>query len=123
MDTSDPTSGEPRASSEQLARATSSSFSPVVVAPTYNNAATVVGVLGRVAALGLPVIVVDDGCTDGTAKLLEEWRATNAEYSVTVEFVRHARNMGKAQAMLTGFAVAAARRHTHGATIDTDGQL
>lgn len=93
-------------------------FYPVVVAPTYNNAGTLGGIVRRVLALGLPLVVVDDGSTDGTAQVLREWET---HPSVTV--LRHERNRGKAAAMLTAFARAAAHGHTHAATVDTDGQL
>ena len=42
----------------------------VVVIPTYNNAGTLSDVLARTFSQGLPVVVVDDGSTDGTAALL-----------------------------------------------------
>jgi glycosyltransferase involved in cell wall biosynthesis len=44
--------------------------------PAYNEAATIVDVLDRVAALELEkqIVVVDDGSTDGTAELAERWR-------------------------------------------------
>lgn len=101
-------------------------FRPVVVAPTYNNAATLLGILGRIVDLGLPVVVVNDGCTDGTARLLDEWHASPAragDSAARVEVVRHRRNMGKARALLSGFEAGAAHAYTHAVTIDTDGQL
>jgi glycosyltransferase involved in cell wall biosynthesis len=44
--------------------------------PAYNEAATIVDLLDRVAALELEkqIVVVDDGSTDGTAELAEQWR-------------------------------------------------
>jgi uncharacterized protein (DUF2062 family) len=92
-------------------------FRPVVVAPTYNNVATLGDILRRIAALGLPVIAVDDGSTDGTTELL----ANPGIPAATV--VTHPRNRGKAAALRSGFAAAAAAGFTHAVTIDTDGQL
>ncbi len=46
------------------------------IVPAYNEAPTICEVLDRVEALELDkqIIVVDDGSTDGTADLVEEWR-------------------------------------------------
>lgn len=98
----------------------SDAFRPVVIAPTYNNAKTLRGVLERVHALGLPVIVVNDGATDATAAVLAEWRAGGGEGA---RILTHPVNRGKAAALRTGFRAAADRGYTHAATIDTDGQL
>jgi glycosyltransferase involved in cell wall biosynthesis len=45
--------------------------------PAYNEAATIVDVLERVAALELDkqIVIVDDGSTDGTGDLAETWGA------------------------------------------------
>jgi glycosyltransferase involved in cell wall biosynthesis len=44
--------------------------------PAYNEAATIVELLERVAALELDkqIVVVDDGSTDGTGDLVDRWR-------------------------------------------------
>ncbi|MDB5297303.1 MAG: putative glycosyltransferase, partial [Phycisphaerales bacterium] len=96
-------------------------FSPVVVAPTYNNAGTLAGVLRRVDALGVPVVVVDDGSTDETAAVLADWLTWPRGHASRA--VAHPRNRGKAAAMRTGFDLARSLGHTHAVTIDTDGQL
>jgi glycosyltransferase involved in cell wall biosynthesis len=93
-------------------------FSPVVVAPTFNNAATLRDIVGRIARVGLPVIVVNDGSTDGTAAILAE---LGREMDLTV--ISHARNLGKGDALRTGFSAAGVRGFTHAVTIDTDAQL
>ncbi len=93
---------------------------PVVVCPTYNNDQTLLDVLRGVRAQGFGVIVVNDGCTDETAGLLESFVSTEPEGAVAV--VTHARNRGKAAALASGFAAAAEAGFTHAITIDTDGQ-
>jgi uncharacterized protein (DUF2062 family) len=94
------------------------SFSPAIVAPTYDNARTVAAIVTRVTELGLHVFVVNDGSTDDTAAVLTEL-AQNPRVTV----LTHEVNRGKAAALLAGFAAAEAAGHTHALTIDTDGQL
>jgi uncharacterized protein (DUF2062 family) len=101
-------------------------FRPVVLAPTYNNAATLVGILDRIEATGLPILVVNDGSTDQTPHLLEAWAhpaPPGPPRRVAVHVITHPRNRGKAEALNTGFEAAARLGYTHVATIDTDGQL
>lgn len=97
-------------------------ISPVVVAPTYNNATTVVQVLDGARRLGLPIIVINDGSTDNTPVVLEAWRSALPQPAV-VTLLAHPRNRGKAAALRTGFEAAASAGHTHAVTLDTDGQL
>ena len=96
-------------------------FNPVVVAPTYNNAGTLAGVLGRLDAQGFPVIVVNDGSTDHTADVIADWLRQPRDHAARAE--AHPRNRGKAAALQTGFALARRLGYTHALSIDTDGQL
>ena len=98
-----------------------SHFVPVVVAPTYNNAATLAGILARIESVGLPMLIVDDGCTDDSPRILADFAADGR--TVDVRVVRHPHNRGKAAALRTAFAAAGAAGYTHALTIDTDGQL
>lgn len=94
------------------------SIRPIALLPTYNNGQTVAGVVERVVATGLGVIVVDDGCTDDTASQL----AALASKHKSIHVLRHTANRGKAAALHTGFAAARAMGYSHALTIDTDGQ-
>ncbi len=84
-----------------------------VVIPTYNNRATVADVVRRALDVAQTVIVVDDGCTDGTPELLA---------GLPIVLVRHKRNRGKGVALRTGFAKAHELGYTHALTIDSDAQ-
>ncbi|HSZ57225.1 MAG TPA: DUF2062 domain-containing protein [Tepidisphaeraceae bacterium] len=97
-----------------------SSFSAIAVAPTYNNAGTLAGVLSGVARLGLPILIVDDGSTDATRQVLRDWLAEHTSHDATV--LTHSHNRGKAAALRTAFAQAMKLGHTHAVTIDTDAQ-
>ena len=96
------------------------SFRPVVIAPSYNNARTLADVLTRIAALDLPIILVNDGCTDATNHVFAAWERQNP--MVDARMIRHRHNRGKAAALRTGFAAAMDEGYSHAITIDTDGQ-
>jgi uncharacterized protein (DUF2062 family) len=64
------------------------------------------------------VILVDDGSTDRTPCVAQQWAAGSPD-RITVH---HATNQGKAAGILTGFHEAKRRGLTHAITIDTDGQ-
>jgi len=85
---------------------------PFVVVPAHDEATTVGDVVRR-ARIHAPVIVVDDGSTDGTAE---------AAVAAGADVRRHARRLGKAQALRTGVVAARARGATHVVTLDADGQ-
>ena len=46
---------------------------PCVLIPTYNNCTTIKGVINDALAAGYSVVVVNDGSTDSTAEILEEF--------------------------------------------------
>ena len=85
----------------------------LVIVPTYNNAGTLENVLQRCLNQGLPVLVVDDGSTDGTSQILAR---------LGVPSVRHPENRGKGRALKTGFLEARKQGYRYALTIDSDGQ-
>lgn len=83
------------------------------IIPVYNHAGTLRAVLDKVYAFKRPLVVVDDGSTDDTPKVLEGLK------DITV--IRHPTNQGKGAALMTGF-VAAAPFAEWAVTLDADGQ-
>lgn len=94
-----------------------SEFSPCVLIPTYNNPLTIERVVARVRAMGLPVIVVDDGSAEAGSAAC---RRAAAQDGVTL--VRREQNGGKGAAVKDGFRVAQEAGFSHAVQIDADGQ-
>lgn len=85
----------------------------LVLIPVYNHGATVAAVVRDARALGAPVVVVDDGCSDGSAAAAEQAGAT---------VLHHEHNRGKAQALQTGMRWAWEQGYRHVLSCDADGQ-
>ena len=81
--------------------------------PAYNHAAALVGVV-RAAKRIVPVIVVNDGSTDGTERALAG--------EPGIEVVTHPVNRGKAEALRSGFRRAQELGYSHVISLDADGQ-
>jgi hypothetical protein len=85
---------------------------PLLLIPAHDECLSVGAVVAGARRHG-HVVVVDDGSTDDTGAVA---RAAGAEV------LRHARRLGKAQALRTGIVAARARGATHVVTLDADGQ-
>ncbi len=90
----------------------------LVVIPSYNTGPMVLATVRAVRAAWAPVLVVVDGSTDGTDRLLQEAAARDSLLRVLVL----PRNQGKGGAVLHGLRAAAAAGFTHALTFDADGQ-
>ncbi len=84
-----------------------------VVIPTFNNRGTLRAVAEKAIVSGLPVLVVNDGATDGGPETLEGLAVARVDFPA---------NKGKGAAILAGAGWAEANGFTHLITIDADGQ-
>jgi len=85
-----------------------------VVIPTYNNVGTICDVVERTLQQCQDVIVVSDGCTDGTCELLKEIQG--------ITLVSYPKNAGKGTALKRGFKKALEMGFAYAITLDADGQ-
>jgi predicted LPLAT superfamily acyltransferase len=88
-----------------------------IVVPVYNHGEPLRATAARLAELGLPVTIVDDGSDESTKRAIAEVAAL---YRCTV--VTLARNGGKGQAVMAGLRAAAQQGCTHAVQVDADGQ-
>lgn len=85
-----------------------------VLIPTYNNAGTLAAVIKDVLSYTHHVIVVNDGATDATPAILEQFPG--------IQVVSYSPNRGKGIALRRGFAFAAQQGYENVITMDADGQ-
>lgn len=85
-----------------------------VVIPTFNNEGTIRQVVCDVLEQCDDVIVVNDGCTDGTAEIL---RSIDG-----IHVVSYSSNRGKGYALKMGFQEALDMGFAYAITLDADGQ-
>ena len=85
-----------------------------VIIPTYNNAATIVRVVENVKKYTGNIIVVNDGSTDETKRLLDE--------IPDIDVIGYEKNRGKGYAIRQGFKHALGQGYDYTVTLDADGQ-
>jgi glycosyltransferase involved in cell wall biosynthesis len=83
--------------------------------PIFNNAGTLAAVLQGVLAHLDDVLVVDDGSSDGTPSVLED-------FAGRIRILRHHHNVGKGAALVHGFRTLLQAGFTHALALDGDGQ-
>ncbi len=85
-----------------------------VLIPTYNNEKTLKRVIDGVLEYTKNIIVVNDGSTDSTARILQDYPV--------IEVVSLPENIGKGNALKLGFKRAKKAGFDYAITIDSDGQ-
>ena len=92
-------------------------YNPVALIPHYNHAATVDKVVDDLLALGLSVLLVDDGSRADEKAML---KALEDKQGVIVHY--RAENGGKGAAVKTGLQLAFEQGFSHAVQVDADGQ-
>jgi len=88
------------------------------IVPVYRHESTTRKVAEGLSALGLAVILVDDGNTPEGHAILEQ---VAREVPDTI-LVTHAKNGGKGKAVISGLQAAFEKGYTHALQVDADGQ-
>ncbi|MDE7403102.1 MAG: glycosyltransferase [Muribaculaceae bacterium] len=86
-----------------------------MVLPTYNNVGTLARVIADVKEYCDDIIVVNDGSTDSTERIINS-------FGDTIYTVSYNKNQGKGEALKRGFNRAKELGFRYAITIDTDGQ-
>jgi glycosyltransferase involved in cell wall biosynthesis len=81
----------------------------IAVVPAYNEAATVEAVLKELYPLVDYLIIVDDGSSDNTREIIQQW----ADKRANIELLVHEVNRGMSEAYQTAFAVLGRRVARH----------
>jgi glycosyltransferase involved in cell wall biosynthesis len=89
------------------------------VVPHFDHVDQFKVLLPRLSAQGLPLIIVDDASPAESYKELQRLVDAHAAESI---LVRHAENLGKGGAVMTGLKTALEAGYTHALQIDADGQ-
>lgn len=96
-------------------KSTLRSYGVCVLIPTYNNSSTLATVVESVLEYADDVIVVNDGSTDNTSHILQQ-------FGDRIQVVAYQKNRGKGYALKQGFRYAIDKGFNYAITIDSDGQ-
>jgi glycosyltransferase involved in cell wall biosynthesis len=86
---------------------------PAVVIPAYNEASTITDIVSRASRFTDTVIVINDGSTDETARVLD---------GLQVTLLNNPENLGKGKSLMRGARFALEQGATAVITLDGDGQ-
>jgi glycosyltransferase involved in cell wall biosynthesis len=100
--------------SEEIYKSKFDALQVCILIPTYNNQSTIAGVISDVSAYCNNVIVVNDGSTDETPRILKSFP--------NIKLVSFKKNVGKGWALRKGLAYAVDLGYKYAISIDSDGQ-
>jgi len=86
----------------------------VVAIPVYDEAPSIVRVIGTAREYACDILVVDDGSTDGTGELLDREQG--------IHLIRHPTNQGYGKSLADAFDFAVRRGYDYLVTMDADEQ-
>ncbi|MFC2144883.1 glycosyltransferase family 2 protein [Actinomycetota bacterium] len=87
--------------------------------PAYNEEKYIEGVIENSSKYGMDIIIIDDGSIDSTASIVE---SLIPAYSPHLKLINHTENLGKGQALITGFDYIKDNNYSGVITLDADGQ-
>ncbi len=87
--------------------------------PAYNEEKYIEGVIEKSSKYEMDMIIIDDGSIDSTASIVE---SLIPSYEPYLKLIRHSRNLGKGQALITGFDYIKENNYSGVITLDADGQ-
>jgi len=99
---------------EQSIRENIEKYKICILIPTYNNAKTLSRVLNGVQEYTQHIIIVNDGSSDQTASILQQYNH--------LKIISLSKNQGKGNALQVGFQEALKMGYEYALTIDSDGQ-
>ena len=87
--------------------------------PAYNEEKYIEGVIKNSSKYEMDIIVIDDGSADSTASIV---KSLIPAYSPFLKLIKHIKNLGKGQALITGFEYIKKNNYSGVITLDADGQ-
>lgn len=100
-----------------MLRADERPWAPCAVIPVFNHEDAVGRVVAALRAVGLPVLLVDDGSQASCARVLDQLAEAPG-----VSVLHLPCNRGKGAAVMAGFTAAEQLGYTHALQVDADGQ-
>ena len=89
----------------------------LLIIPTYNEEESIAVLLPQIQALELSILIVDDGSTDNTIKVIQKF----IDEGLNIEILQRGKKLGLGSAYIDGFALAISRGFDRVIQMDADG--